>query len=73
MATTQGKKLDLILRGGHVVDPAAGRDGLFYVGIRAVETADEIVVPRFVLKDGVHHLPDSPLLPAPVAATRAAA
>ncbi len=28
------KKFDLILRGGHVVDPAQNRDGLFDVGIR---------------------------------------
>ena len=34
MAATGTKKFDLILRGGHVVDPAAGRDGLFDVGIR---------------------------------------
>ena len=40
---------------------------------RVVETAEEIVVPRFVLKDGVRYEPDSPLLPAPVAATQAAA
>ena len=40
---------------------------------RAIETADEIVVPRFVLKDGVQHVPDSPLLPAPVEASRKAA
>ena len=36
---TQGKIFDLILRGGHVVDPAAGRDGLFDVGIRAGKIA----------------------------------
>ena len=40
---------------------------------RVFETAEEIVVPRFVLKDGVRYEPDSPLLPAPVAATLAAA
>ena len=40
---------------------------------RAIETADEIIVPRFVLKNGVQHLPDSPLLPAPVEARRKAA
>ena len=40
---------------------------------RVVETAEEIVVPRFVLKDGVRYEPESPLLPAPVAATQAAA
>jgi len=40
---------------------------------RTVETAEEIVVPRFVLKDGVQYDPDSPLLPVPVAATQAAA
>ena len=40
---------------------------------RVVEMAEEIVVPRFVLKDGVRYEPDSPLLPAPVAATKAAA
>ena len=34
MATANGKRLDLILRGGHVIDPAAGRDGAFDVGIR---------------------------------------
>lgn len=73
MATTQGKRFDLIPRGGHVVDPAAGRDGLFDVGIRAVEIADGVVLPRFVLKDGVKYDPDSPLPPAPVEATRAAA
>ncbi len=39
MATTQTKKFDLILRGGHVVDPAAGRDGLFDVGIRSGKIA----------------------------------
>ena len=33
---------------------------------RTIETADEIIVPRFVFKDGVQHLPDSPLLPAPI-------
>jgi dihydroorotase len=40
---------------------------------RVVETADEIVVPRFVLKDGERFEPDSPLLPAPVEASRKAA
>ena len=40
---------------------------------RVTEIADEIIVPRFVLKDGVQHLPDSPLLPAPVEASRKAA
>jgi dihydroorotase len=29
------QKFDLVLRGGHVVDPAAGRDGPFDIGIRA--------------------------------------
>ena len=33
------KKFDLILRGGHVVDPAQNRDGLFDVGIRGGKIA----------------------------------
>lgn len=36
---------------------------------RAVETASEIIVPRFVLRNGIRFDPDSPLLPAPIAAT----
>jgi dihydroorotase len=40
---------------------------------RVTMTANEIVVPRFVLKDGVRHDPDSPILPAPVAADGRAA
>ena len=89
MAVTGTTTFDLILRGGHVVDLAAGCDGLFDVGIRAgkiasdrkglkgarrvIDVADEVVLPRFVLKDGVKYDPDSPLLLVPVEATRAAA
>ncbi len=40
---------------------------------RTIETADEIIVPRFVFKDGVQHLPDSPLLPAPIEMRRKSA
>ncbi|NQU72089.1 MAG: amidohydrolase/deacetylase family metallohydrolase [Rhodospirillales bacterium] len=36
-ATTQ--KFDLILRGGHVIDPAQNRDGLFDVGVRGGKIA----------------------------------
>ena len=34
MSTTSRKKFDLILRGGHVIDPATGRDDALDVGIR---------------------------------------
>ena len=42
-------------------------------GYYAAVAADEIVVPRFVLKDGERFEPDSPLLPAPIEASREAA
>ncbi len=31
---TNSKQFDLILRGGHLIDPAAKRDGKFDLGIR---------------------------------------
>ena len=37
--TTSSKKFDLILRGGHVIDPAQNRDGKFDVGIRGGKIA----------------------------------
>ena len=39
MAVSGTKEFDLILRGGHVVDPASGRDGIFDVGVRAGKIA----------------------------------
>lgn len=36
---TTARKFDLILRGGHVIDPAQGRDGAFDVGIRGGKIA----------------------------------
>ena len=54
-----GRGFDLILRGGRVISPASGIDGV---------VADRLLRPTLCLREGQRFDADSPILPAAVAA-----
>jgi dihydroorotase len=54
-----GRGSDLILRGGRVISPASGIDGV---------VAERLLRPAFCLRAGQRFDVDSPILPAAVAA-----